>query len=422
MKYCSRCGNELTEKDVFCSKCGAKASRYAVDSLDKKPDAGKTEKHAALIGESVPGARYTAAVEKNAIGVTEYLRRAADLELMRYGINRIGWSLELKEAETVKKVEAEDEALKTFREKEENVEKRINDYQKREYREKVYSFTPKPEPKMLGIVFGGFILLYIILLIAKLDWGILKFPGTLIFVVLLPVLTILGIEIYKYISGKAEHARLEEEAKAAYEEEQNKIMESTLELLNNDLMDYQRIIAEHEKTKKDLQNIDLSEIEAEIIMNNKEKKATEEMLDKFYAPQALNGEYRSLVPVATLYEYFKTGKVKDLTSGDGAYRVYKKELAEGIVTNDLQELYARFAGKGKTDDLQYAVYDKVKSYDDLAINLMNSLDEAIKKSHESEGDLKISREMNSFYRGMAKNRESHKEYVDNVDTYSRNWF
>ena len=134
MKYCSRCGNELTEKDVFCSKCGAKASRYAVDSLDKKPDAGKTEKHAALIGESVPGARYTAAVEKNAIGVTEYLRRAADLELMRYGINRIGWSLELKEAETVKKVEAEDEALKTFREKEENVEKRINDYQKREYR------------------------------------------------------------------------------------------------------------------------------------------------------------------------------------------------------------------------------------------------------------------------------------------------
>ena len=184
MKYCSRCGNELTEKDVFCSKCGAKASRYAVDSLDAKPDAGKTEKHAALIGESVPGARYTAAVEKNAIGVTEYLRRAADLELMRYGINRIGWSLELKEAETVKKVEAEDEALKTFREKEENVEKRINDYQKREYREKVYSFTPKPEPKMLGIVFGGFILLYIILLIAKLDWGILKFPGTLIFVVL----------------------------------------------------------------------------------------------------------------------------------------------------------------------------------------------------------------------------------------------
>ena len=111
-----------------------------------------------------------------------------------------------------------------------------------------------------------------------------------------------------------------------------------------------------------------------------------------------------------------------MTSGDGAYRVYKKELAEGIVTNDLQELYARFSGKGKTDDLQYAVYDKVKSYDDLAINLMNSLDEAIKKSHESEGDLKISREMNSFYRGMAKNRESHREYVDNVDTYSRNWF
>ena len=86
MKYCSRCGNELTEKDVFCSKCGAKTSRYAVDSKDEMTDKKKnTSKIGALIPDSMPGARYTAAVEKNAIGVTEYLRRAADLELMRYG-------------------------------------------------------------------------------------------------------------------------------------------------------------------------------------------------------------------------------------------------------------------------------------------------------------------------------------------------
>ncbi len=422
MKYCSRCGNELTEKDVFCSKCGAKASRYAVDAKEGKPERGKTDKHAALIGESVPGARYTAAVEKNAIGVTEYLRRAADMELMRYGINRIGWSLELKEAETVKKIEAEDEALKTFNEKAEKVEKKINDYQKREYREKVYSFTPKPDPKVCCIVLGALILLYIILLIAKVKWGIMKFPVSLIVILLIFAAIILGIEVYKYITGKSEHERQEEEAKAAYEEEQNKIMESTLELLNNDLRDYEKLIRDHEKAKKDLQEIDLNEIEAEISLNNKEKQATEEMLDKFYAPQALNAEYRSLVPVATLYEYFKTGKVKDLTSGDGAYRVYKKEAADGKVTGDLQELYARFAGKNHSDDIQFAVYDKVKSYDDLAGNLMNSLDEAIKQSHEKEGELKVSREMNSFYKGMAKRRESHREYVDNVDTYSRNWF
>ncbi len=422
MKYCSRCGNVLTEKDVFCSKCGAKASRYAVSSGDGAGENSTAEKKAALIGESVPGARYTAAVEKNAIGVTEYLRRAADLELMRYGINRIGWSLEMKEAETVKKVEAEDEAIKSFREKEENVEKRINDYQKREYREKVYSFTPKPDPKVCAIVFGVFILLYVILLLAKVSWGILKFPGALLFILVLPVLVLLGIEVYKYVTGKSEHFRREEEARAAYEEEQEKIMESTLELLNNDLRDYQKIIRDHEKVKKDLQDIDLSEIDAEIVKNNREKNETENMLDKFYAPQALNPEYRSLVPVATLYEYFKSGKVKDLTSGDGAYRVYKKEAGEGKVTGDLQELYARFAGKGKSEDLQYAVYDKVKSYDDLAADLMASLDDAIKKSHETEGELKTSREMNSFYRGMARNRESHREYVENVDTYSRNWF
>ena len=420
MKYCSRCGNELTEKDVFCSKCGAKASRFAVSSKEDVSDKTKAVKLGKLVGESVPGQRYTAAVEKNAIGVTEYLRRAADLELMRYGVNRIGWSLELKEAETVKKIEAEDEALNNFKEKEEKVEKRINDYQKREYREKVYSFTPKPDPKVCGIVFGVLILLYIILLVAKVSW--VKFPGGLIIAVILGALILLGIEVYKYFNGKTEHQRQEEEAKAAYEEEQAKIMESTLELLNNDLRDYQKMIADHEKVKKDLQNIDLNHIEAEIDMNNKEKRETEAMLDKFYAPQALSAEYRSLVPVATLYEYFKTGKVKDLTSGDGAYRVYKKEAAEGKVTGDLQELYARFAGKEKSADLQYAVYDKVKSYDDLAINLMNSLDEAIKASYEKEGEVKLSREMNGFYKGMAKKRESHREYVDNVDTYSRNWF
>ena len=422
MKYCSRCGNELTAKDVFCSKCGAKASRYAVDIKGDLPEEGKAKKAGTLIGESVPGQRYTAAVEKNAIGVTEYLRRAADLELMRYGINRIGWSLELKEAETVKKIEAEDEALTSFKEKEEKVEKKINDYQKREYREKVYSFTPKPDLKTCGIVFGAFILLYIILKIAKLSWGILKFPGALVFILVLPILALLGIEVYKYVTGKAEHARNEEEAKAAYEAEQEQIMESTMELLNNDLKDYQKMIRDHEKIKKDLQDIDLTEIEAEITKNNKEKQETEKMLDKFYAPQALNAEYRTLVPVATLYEYFKTGKVKDLTSGDGAYRVYKRELAEGKVTGDLQELYARFANKGESADLQYAVYDKVKKYDDLANNLMNSLDNAIKQSHEKEGELKTSTEMNSFYRGMARNRDSHREYVDNVDTYSRNWF
>ena len=68
MKYCSKCGNKLKEEDVFCSRCGAKTSVFG--AYDKPGhEEKKTEiqtKMKKVLDPDAPGARYTAAVEKNA--------------------------------------------------------------------------------------------------------------------------------------------------------------------------------------------------------------------------------------------------------------------------------------------------------------------------------------------------------------------
>ena len=78
MKYCSKCGNILKEDDIFCSKCGAKASVFGVTKKPADAVSAKVSKKAdgTVTKDTLGSTRYTAAVEKNAVAVMEYLKRA----------------------------------------------------------------------------------------------------------------------------------------------------------------------------------------------------------------------------------------------------------------------------------------------------------------------------------------------------------
>ena len=141
MKYCSKCGNELSERDVFCSKCGAKASVFGVT---KKPEKGnqaanwKKSSYGRLRADTLPGDRYTAAVEKNAIAVTEYFKRASEMEWQKYQAEEIERQLLAREDKCLKDIASEEAAIKDCEEKAAQTENSIRDYKKLEYRRKVY--------------------------------------------------------------------------------------------------------------------------------------------------------------------------------------------------------------------------------------------------------------------------------------------
>ena len=437
MKYCSKCGNRLKEEDVFCSGCGAKTSVFGVyeepEILTKKKVVRKgTTGLKKTSDQTVPGARYTAAVEKNAIAVTEYLSRAMELEWQKYQVGEVHKKLEAREGNCLKEIEKQASAIETYAAKLEQTEKKIKDYKKLEYRRKVYNFKLNVDPLRFVIVLGVMILMCVLGSVLKVPpFTALFGPSVnlalkILLVIIVPVIVEACAQGVKYLKGKKEHERLEDEAKIKYEEEQDELEKNTLDALRKDKEDYTNIIANHENEKARLENINLKELKDELLLNEQMKKDIEETLETYYSTHVLDPRYQDLVPVTTMYGYFKDSRCTELTGHNGAYSLYLKELKAQTISEKLSEILER---TGNLADGQKGILSQVGKVNGKTEALIDSVDRVNAKNmaanpngKELSAKIEHSRDLDNYYSDIRKSMLEHLDYVKSVDYVSRHWF
>ena len=437
MKYCSKCGNRLKEEDVFCSGCGAKTSVYGVyeepEILTKKKVVRKgTTGLKKTTDQTVPGARYTAAVEKNAIAVTEYLNRAMELEWQKYQVSELRKKLEARESSCLKEIARKDEALSSYGSKLEQTEKKIKDYKKLEYRRKVYNFRLNVNPIRFVIMLGVMILMCVLGSVPKVPPFTALFGPSVsvvlkvLLVILAPVIVEAVIQIVNYFRGRNEHEKQEDEAKIKYEEEQEELEKNTLEALNKDKKDYASMIADLENEKARFVNVNLRELRDELIVNDKMGREIDETLETFYSTHVLDPKYQDLVPVTTMYGYFKEGNCQELTGHNGAYSLYEKELKAGTITGDLAEILAR---TGNLADAQKGILSQLGKVNGKTEALIDSVDRVNAKNMAANPDgndlaagIEHSRDVDFYYGEIRKGMLEHLDYIRSVDYISRRWF
>ena len=445
MKYCSKCGNRLKEEDVFCSVCGAKTSIFGVyeepEILTKKKVVRKGTTGTGMTGTGITGTgvkktsdtgtRYTAALEQNAIAVSEYLKKASDMEWQKYELNEISKKLKSREENCLKEIAKQDDGLKTNTEEAQETERKIRDYKKLDYRKKVYSFKLGFDPLiflialavMIGLcVLGG---VFQFAPLAGIFGSGVSVALKVIIIIGVPVIVEAIVQIVKYFRGKNEHNKAEDAAKEQFEEEQEELEKSTMETLNKDLEDYRSLAAKYSTEKAKLENISLAGIRAEIEANDRASGWISDALEKYYSIKVLAPKYRDLVAVSTMYEYFSQGRCMELTGHDGAYDLFEKELKENIITDKFSEITGNI---GQIGESQKNIISQAVKMNGKTEALVDSVDRVISKdlSRFPDGNvnkpLDSSEELRKYYSDVESMIDEQMEYLSGINRTARRWF
>lgn len=94
--------------------------------------------------------------------------------------------------------------------------------------------------------------------------------------------------------------------------------------------------------------------------------ATSAILQRLYGLNVLYPKYRNLVAVATFYEYFDSGRCKDLTGHEGAYNIYENEIRLNTILGKLDDIIEHLEDIRSN---QYIIYHAIKEGDKIANNI-----------------------------------------------------
>ena len=84
---------------------------------------------------------------------------------------------------------------------------------------------------------------------------------------------------------------------------------------------------------------------------------TKECLAKLYDKDIIFGKYRNMVAMTSIYEYFASGRVSELTGPTGAYNLYESELRQNLVVSELQKINSNLE---EIKANQYILYSEIK--------------------------------------------------------------
>lgn len=80
------------------------------------------------------------------------------------------------------------------------------------------------------------------------------------------------------------------------------------------------------------------------------------LLEQLYSNDLIYPKYRNLAAIATMYEYFASGRVTELTGPHGAYNLYEQELRQNLIINQLDKIASHLE---EIRDNQYVLYEAV---------------------------------------------------------------
>ena len=102
----------------------------------------------------------------------------------------------------------------------------------------------------------------------------------------------------------------------------------------------------------------------------KTKKELQFALTELYSKNIVYAKYRNLVAIATIYEYFDSGRCTELEGPNGAYNMYEGELRSNIIICSLSQIIADLA---QIKNGQYALYEQINRSNQTVCELLNNI-------------------------------------------------
>ena len=106
---------------------------------------------------------------------------------------------------------------------------------------------------------------------------------------------------------------------------------------------------------------------------NEIKQILQTNLNKLYAQNIVYAKYRNLVTIATIYEYFDSGRCSELEGPNGAYNMYEGELRSDIIISSLNNILSNLEAIRNN---QYTLYRSIENANattkEMLLNINNA--------------------------------------------------
>lgn len=96
-------------------------------------------------------------------------------------------------------------------------------------------------------------------------------------------------------------------------------------------------------------------------------------LTELYSLNIVYSKYRNFVTIATIYEYFDSGRCTELEGPNGAYNMYEGELRSNIVISSLSQIISDL---GQIKNGQYALYEQITRSNENVTRLLSNIYDA----------------------------------------------
>lgn len=133
--------------------------------------------------------------------------------------------------------------------------------------------------------------------------------------------------------------------------------------------------AQYEVAKKQVESLDIP------------LKETTEILNKVYGKDYIFPKYRNMVAMSTIYEYFVTGRVNELTGPNGAYNLYEQELRQNLIINNLETINTQLE---TIKNNQFTLYTELKKSNETQQKMLGALTEILNNTDSIAASAEIS--------------------------------
>lgn len=180
------------------------------------------------------------------------------------------------------------------------------------------------------------------------------------------------ISIYCYYlmmqEKKSQQAKIEAENQADY-----KKYEQAMEMYRIDVANAEKDYANRMQIYAQRRAEYDRETNAQLQKFNEVKKTLQTSLSKLYSQNIIYAKYHSLVAIATIYEYFDSGRCTELEGANGAYNMYEGELRSNIIICSLSQIISDL---GQIKNRQYALYEQICRSNENVTHLLNNISNA----------------------------------------------
>jgi len=151
---------------------------------------------------------------------------------------------------------------------------------------------------------------------------------------------------------------------------------------NNYEAEKRRIENENERLKEEqaAELMSLRTIQADVELHINKTQST---LEALYALDILFGKYRYFVAVASICEYFQSGRCDSLEGHEGAYNLYENELRQNIIIGQLSKVIKELQ---QIRNAQYLLYEAINASNQIQQNIaieLNNINRNSIKANQS---------------------------------------